>query len=154
MEKSIRSKVLIVMTAVILVVATMTATASAAENIYKGYPIDTSPESEIRPLMTFDSCPVPGCGGLVVLECSGTLASDSTLASFACSFSSHNNFDNCKMYNVIYYNEGRCNSCNAPLSYLVSHYGYTNTSHHHTYKHVYSTGNGHYATEYIGTCFI
>lgn len=115
---------------------------------------DTVYNPLIEPRISFYSCPVNGCGGTVYLDCSGVMASDNTLASFSCTFSAHNYFEDCNHYVVYYHNEGRCNRCLAPLAYLISDYSFSPATHVHSYKHVYSVGNGTYATEYIVSCRI
>ena len=88
-------------------------------------------DSPIELRLSFDSCPVPGCGGLIALTCSNNMESDDTLASFDCTFSAHNHVEKCVIYDVIYYTDGQCNRCFAPIAYLTRMYGYSNTTHTH-----------------------
>ena len=108
----------------------------------------------LEPMTSFRSCPVPGCNGLVSLVCSGRIASETTPAPFACSFSAHYDYGNCNHYSVIYYNSGNCNSCYRSIDVLMSNYGFADITHNHAYKHVYLISGTTPRTEYMPACNI
>lgn len=148
-------KILVLLIA--LVMALSAVPVYAADSVSTEHPgpwLYSAANPPIEPLTSFASCPVPGCGGLVVLSCGNSQVSDTSSASFACTFSEHNLFGTCRLYRVIYKNSGYCNKCQAPLAYLTSNYGFTNTTHTHSYKHVFSTGNNNYSTVYMASCNI
>lgn len=148
-------KILILITVLVMALSAMPV--YAVETIYMEHTDQccynvANPEMELR--TSFDSCPVPGCGGLVVLSCSSNLQSENEPASIVCTFSQHNVFEKCNLYTVKYYNSGRCNKCDTPIEYLIANYGYSNTTHVHGRKHIFSVGNGNYTTQYTAVCYI
>lgn len=108
----------------------------------------------LEPMTSFRSCPDPTCNGQVVLTCSGREESENTPAPFACTFSAHFDYGNCNHYSVIYYNDGHCNDCGATLNRLVLDYGFSYTTHNHSYKHKYLISGTAYAVEYMAACYI
>ncbi len=125
---------------------------SPAGNVWQYRYIASNPP--IEPMTSFSPCMRPGCTGVVSLVCSGRMKSDNTPAPFACTFSAHYDYGNCNHYSVIYYNSGKCNSCNLSVDTLSAKYNFTNTTHNHAYIHNYLISGTTYTTEYIPACYI